>query len=392
MSQAQRILALIPARGGSKGIPRKNIQSLGGKPLLAYSIEAALKTPSIDRVVVSTDDDDIGAVARQYGAEVIWRPAEISGDSASSESALLHALDHLQDLNGYQPDLVVFLQATSPIRQPHDVQNAIDHLLQEDADSLFSACHIEGFIWQSVGGRISPVNYEPERRPLRQELEKEIVEENGSIYIFKPWVLRQHHSRLGGKIAIYPMSRLSSLQIDRPADLELAEKVLSILPSQSSKPDLAAIKLLVLDFDGVMTDNRAIVDQDGKEAVVVNRSDGWGIARLKETGLEVVVLSTEINPVVEARCRKLKLDFVQGCEDKLSALKKMAQRRSLTPTQIAYLGNDVNDLACMRWVGIPIAVEDSVPEVRFIAKLITQKSGGYGAVREVAEWILKIDV
>ena len=116
-----RSVAIIPARGGSRGIPRKNLRVIAGKPLLAYTIEHALATPSIDRVVVSTDDVEIGTVAARHGAEVIWRPAEISGDRASSEAALLHALDELAARDDYRPDLVVMLQATSPLRRPDDV-------------------------------------------------------------------------------------------------------------------------------------------------------------------------------------------------------------------------------------------------------------------------------
>ena len=122
------VLAIIPARGGSKGIPRKNVRPLLGRPLLAHSIEHARQAPSVTRVVVSTDDAEIAAVARRFGAEVVDRPAEISGDAASSESALLHVLDHLRDAEGYEPDLVVFLQATSPLRRPGDVQGAIETL------------------------------------------------------------------------------------------------------------------------------------------------------------------------------------------------------------------------------------------------------------------------
>lgn len=384
----KEILAIIPARGGSKDIPRKNIQLLVGKPLLAYSIESALGTPAVNRVTVSTDDAEIGGIAKQYGAEVIWRPAEISGDTATSESALLHALDHLRDTEGYEPDLVIFVQATSPLRQSDDIQNAIETLQREGADSLFSASPLEGFIWRSTSGTIVPINYDPLLRPRRQELNEEILEENGSIYIFKPWVLRKFNSRLGGKIAVYRMARIDSFQVDEPADLELMEQLLAMRQPKSKSLDLAGIRLLVLDFDGVMTDNRVMVDQEGKEAVWCHRSDGWGIARLKEAGIEVIVLSMETNPVVAARCRKLGIECIQGCNNKLAVLQEIAQQRSLEPVQIAYVGNDVNDLGCMRWVGIPIAVADAVPEVRAISSLVTTRSGGQGAVGEVATWIL----
>lgn len=151
---------------------------------------------------------------------------------------------------------------------------------------------------------------------------------------------------------------------------------------------LQAIELLALDFDGVLTDNRVLVDQDGHEAVWCHRGDGWGIARLLEAGVSVVVISTETNPVVAARCRKLGIPVVQGCGDKQAALQSMADARHLGPEHVAYVGNDVNDLACLRWAAVPIAVADAVPGVRAIARLITATPGGYGAVREVADWIL----
>ena len=138
-----------------------------------------------------------------------------------------------------------------------------------------------------------------------------------------------------------------------------------------------------------MTDNRAWIDQEGQEAVVVHRGDGWGIARLREAGLEIVVLSTETNPVVAARCRKLKLCHLQGCNDKLTALQSLAGERQLHASQIAYVGNDVNDLTCMQWVGWPIAVADAVPEIKTIARFVTKQPGGAGAVREVADCFLR---
>jgi len=383
-----RLLALIPARGGSKGIPRKNLRLLCGKPLVAYSIEAARQTPGIERVVVSTDDAEIADVSRRYGAEVVWRPAEISGDSASSEAALLHALDELRDAEGYEPDLVVFLQATSPLRRVDDVRKAIDTLASEGADSLFSACPVEGFVWRAGKTDLVPLNYDPAHRPRRQELQEEVLEENGSIYVFKPWVLRTYGSRLGGRIAVYRMSRLHSFQVDEPADLELVERLLALRRPAAPQVDLACIRLLVLDFDGVLTDNRVLVNEEGLEAVLCDRADSLGIARLRAAGLEVAVISTEANSVVRARCAKLGIQCTDGCHDKLQALQRMAAARSLQPRNIAYLGNDVNDADCMRWVGVPIAVADAAPAVWPLAKLVTSRPGGRGAVREVSEWLL----
>jgi YrbI family 3-deoxy-D-manno-octulosonate 8-phosphate phosphatase len=381
------VLAIIPARGGSKGVPRKNVRPFLGKPLLAHSIEHARQAPSVGRVVVSTDDAEIAAVARRYGAEVVERPAEISGDAAASEAALLHVLDHLEAAEGYVPELVVFLQATSPLRRPGAVQAAIDLLRREQADSLLSGSPVHGFLWRQHAGRLTSVSMDYRNRPRRQDIGEDFID-NGSIYIFKPRVLREHGNRLGGKIVLFPDDPLHIFQIDEPSDLELMERLAALSRPRPAGPDLAAVRLLVLDFDGVMTDNRVLVAQDGTEAVRCHRGDGWGIARLKERGVRIVVISTEANPVVEARCRKLRLDFVQACDDKLSELRRLAGRLGLGPDQVAYVGNDVNDLDCLRWAGTPIVVADAMPEVRGVARLITSRPGGDGAVREVADWLI----
>jgi YrbI family 3-deoxy-D-manno-octulosonate 8-phosphate phosphatase len=382
-----KTLAIIPARGGSKGVPRKNVRLFLGKPLLAHTIEHARRAPSVTRVVVSTDDAEIAAVALQYKAEVVMRPAEISGDTAGSEAALLRVLDHLKADEGYDPDLVVFLQATSPLRQPGNVQAAIEVLQREQADSLFSACPVHGFVWRMHEERLSSVSYDYRDRPRRQDIGEDFVE-NGSIYLFKPWVLRQHSNRLGGKIVLFPEDPLSVFQIDEPSDFELMERLVTLAHSQPGRIDLEAIRLLVLDFDGVMTDNRVLVAQDGTEAVWCHRGDGWGIARLKERGVRIIVISTETNAVVAARCQKLGLDVVQACNNKLGALRHVVEEHRLGPDQVAYVGNDVNDLECLRWVGCPIALADAMPEVRELASLITSRPGGSGAVREVADWLI----
>lgn len=231
---AMSVLAIIPARGGSKGIPRKNVRLLNGKPLIAYTIEQARATPSITRVVVSTDDTEIGAVAKQYGAEVIWRPAEISGDTASSESALLHALEHFERNEGYQPEFLVFLQATSPLRRPHDISNAIQRLIDEEADSLLSLAPFVHFLWNVLDGKLQSLNFDYCNRPRHQELPP-LYMENGSIYVFRPWILRQFGNRLGGKITYYKMDPLSAVDIDTLADFSLCEAIMSSVWEETTK-------------------------------------------------------------------------------------------------------------------------------------------------------------
>ena len=187
-SARPEVLVLVPARGGSKGIPGKNLKPLGGIPLLAWTLRQAAATPEVTRIVVSTDSEAIAAAARTEGAEVVHRPAELSGDTASSESALAHALQELHDRDAYRPDLVVFLQATSPLRRRTEIQEALATLQREGADSLFSASRVHGFVWRRPGGDsgdLEALTYDPAQRPRRQDIGEDFLE-NGSIYIFKP--------------------------------------------------------------------------------------------------------------------------------------------------------------------------------------------------------------
>ncbi len=396
-------LAIIPARGGSKGIPRKNLALLAGRPLLAYTVEAAQRTAAVERVVVSTDDPEIAAAAADFGAEVVWRPVGLSGDEASSESALSHALDELRARDGYEPGLVAFLQATSPLRRKRDLQVAIETLVAEDADSLFTACAVHGFVWRRSPEGLAPVTYDHRKRPRRQELGAVDLLENGSIYLFKPWVLRELGNRLGGKVAVSEMEPLDSYQVDEPEDLVRMERLLQARgaavpgvveavpppPTGATVAMLAAVRLLVLDFDGVMTDDRVLVHQDGSEAVLCHRGDGLGIERLGAAGVEVMVLSKERNPVVGARCQKLGIGCHQGQDDKLPLLRGLAAARGLTAAEIAFVGNDVNDLECLAWAGVSFAVADARPEALAAAGYRTNRPGGQGAVREVCELLLE---
>ena len=217
-------ISIIPARGGSKGIPHKNIRLLVDKPLIAHSILDAQESKFIDQVYVSTDNLEIAEVSQKYGAEVIHRPKEIAGDTASSESALIHALSEIKK-NDISPDLIVFLQCTSPIRTGTDIDNAIAKLRSENADSLLSVSPSHRFLWQKVDGIAQSINYDYRRRPRRQDMQPQYVE-NGSIYIFKPWVLKELNNRLGGKVALFTMSEAARWEIDSPLDFEIAELLL----------------------------------------------------------------------------------------------------------------------------------------------------------------------
>lgn len=220
-------LVIIPARGGSKGIKNKNIYNIDGFPLIYHTIKHAKYSEKVDRIVVSTDSQEIEDISKSWGAEIIVRPSKISRDDDPTELALKHALDHLLTSEYYKPDLVVMLQVTSPLRSMSDIDKAISFLQKENADSCFSA-YREHFVGRWIKGKDSaiPLNYYPTDRPMRQNYTDRFIE-NGSIYIFKPWVLEKTGCRLGGKIVIYEMDKIKSLQIDTIEDIKIIKEIIN---------------------------------------------------------------------------------------------------------------------------------------------------------------------
>ncbi len=382
------IIAIIPARGGSKGIPRKNVRLLAGKPLIAHTIEQALRSQLVNRVIVSTEDAEIAAISASYGAEVVWRPQELSGDTASSESALLHVLEFLQYQENYTPDIIVFLQCTSPLTLTEDIDGAIQTMLETESDSVLSVTPFHYFLWcETLAGEAVGINHDKRVRPLRQQREPQYLE-TGAVYVMRTQGFLAAQHRFFGKISMYVMPPERCLEIDEPIDFEMAEVRMRQRLQQSQVTLLPYhISALVLDFDGVFTDNKVWVLEDGREAVRCDRSDGLGLARLQDLGLPLLVLSSEKNPVVEARCRKLGLACRQGSADKLQSLQAWASEKCIPLSEIVYVGNDVNDLSCLQAVGCGIVVNDAYPETLPAAKIVLSAVGGQGAIREVTELI-----
>lgn len=220
------VAAVIPARGGSKGIPKKNLVPVCGKPLVAWSVEQACAAQRVDSVWVSSDSDEILDVAVRYGARPIKRPADIAGDEVSSEAAWWHAFDFIET-GGTKVDLMIGMQATSPVREAADLDRALSQFERERFDSLLSCCEIEDFfIWRyGADGMPTGVNHDYKHRARRQNIEKRYLE-NGSFYIFKPEYLRRDNNRLNGRIGIYLMEKHKMFQIDNRADIPLVEAIL----------------------------------------------------------------------------------------------------------------------------------------------------------------------
>ncbi|MCH7674594.1 acylneuraminate cytidylyltransferase family protein [candidate division KSB1 bacterium] len=220
------VLAIIPARGGSKEIPRKNVRLLAGKPLISRTIKCAQLAESVNRIVVSTDDPEIADISKQNGAEIIWRPANISDDSSSSEMALLHSLEYLQNQENFQPEILVFLQCTSPLTLPEDIDGTVNVLLKANADSAFAATPFHYFLWtHDKEGNPVGINHDQKVRLLRQNREPQFLE-TGAVYSMRAEGFKKVQHRFFGKIAIYVMPPDRCFEIDEPVDFIIAENLL----------------------------------------------------------------------------------------------------------------------------------------------------------------------
>ena len=374
-----QVVAVIPVRGGSKGVPGKNLRRIAGRSLTARAVDAALAADLIDRVIVSTDSTAIALEARAAGAEVVIRPDDISGDAASSEAALLYTLGQLSPA----ADILVFIQATSPFIDSPDLDAAVRRVRDGNEDVVFAATETYAFLWRPTADGAVGVNHDKAVRPRRQDRDAHF-QETGAFYVMRAAGFVAAGHRFFGRVGIAEVDYARSLEIDTARELEIAELIAPLF----AQPTALAIDALVMDFDGVHTDDRVTIDANGVESVTASRSDGMGVEFLRNAGLPMLILSREKNPVVSARGAKLRVEVRQGVDDKAAALAEWADARGLDLRRVAYLGNDVNDLAAMGLVGWPIAVADAHREVAAVSRIVLTHRGGHGAIRELAELIL----
>ena len=222
-----RAVAIIPIRSKSKGIPNKNIRTIAGKPLVNWTIEHCLASKKIDRVIVSTDSEVYADIARRAGAEVPFlRPYNISKDSSSTEVVMLHLDEYLRD-EGYDYDMMVLAQATSPLRRPGLIDDCITRCESAGADSLLTVTLNESFFWRH-GPTGMESTYDHINRPRRQDIRPEdiLFRETGSLYVTARHILQKTKNRLGGKIEVMETSKLESFEIDDSEDWQIIEAIL----------------------------------------------------------------------------------------------------------------------------------------------------------------------
>lgn len=382
-----RVVAVIPARGGSKGIPGKNLRSIGGVPMIVRTVRAALAASRVDCVIVSSDDDEILRVSAEAGASIIRRPAELATDDASSESALLHALGVLEAMD-IHPERLVFLQCTSPFLGVRDVEALIAALDDRKFAAALTVSPNHGFLWRrdGNGGGVGINHDAAQPRKRRQDLAPEYRENGAGYAMFVDAFSRARH-RFCGAVALVETG-LPVVEIDESDDLDIVDAILRSRERRRLDPHIAQrLKVLVTDFDGVHTDDHVFVGDDGGEQVRCSRSDGLGISMLRAAGINVLILSKEDNPVVTRRGAKLKALVLQGIDDKQATLAQWLDDHGIGFDEAAYIGNDVNDLACMGRVAVAFAPADAHSALDGVG-IALSRNGGNGAIREACDLIL----
>ena len=387
----KKIVAIIPARGGSRGIPHKNIVDLAGKPLIAYSIEAAKNSKYISEVYVSTDDQAIAETSKKFGAKIIKRPAEMATSKAKSEEALLHFAEQVDF------DVLVFLQCTSALTISEDVDGALETYFTGSYDSALSVTLDHGgflcgsFLWDEDGHSI---NYDYKNRSMRQDF-KQAYRENGAIYITSKENLIKSKNRLNGKVGLYKMPNLRSYEIDDMDDLNFLREIFYAVRRRGGmntlEDKIKLIKLVIFDVDGVFTDGSVYLDKDGDETLKFSRIDGKGIELLRNTGIKTAIITSENSEIVRLRMEKLRIDNIFiGQSKKLELYEHLKAKYSLADKEICYVGDDLQDLEVLKIVGLSICPNNAQAVIKNCCDYISPLSGGENFVREICNIIIEV--
>jgi YrbI family 3-deoxy-D-manno-octulosonate 8-phosphate phosphatase len=383
------VVAFIPVRGGSKSIPLKNIKPIAGRPLVHWTVEAALECSGIDKVYVATDSDAIRNALASYAGnsrfELVGRSPETATDAASTESAMLDFA------NGRVFDTMILIQATSPLLTAEDLSRGLAKYEEPGVDSVLSVVRQKRFIWEALpDGSAHPMNYDFTARPRRQEFDGYLVE-NGAFYITSRENLLKTRCRLTGRVGVVEMDEATYFEIDEPSDWIVVEKLLTARENRGGDFSERAwrVRLFATDVDGVLTDAGMYYSESGDEMKKFNTRDGMGFSLLRHAGIRTAICTSEETEIVARRAAKLKIDYVrQGVKNKVECLESLAREAGVGLEEICFIGDDRNDTEALRRVGLACTPSDGIEANRAIAHFITKAPGGGGCVREAIEAIL----
>lgn len=376
-------IGCIPLRKGSKSIVGKNKRKMVGRPLFTWILYESILS-DLDEIIVFTDDlEIINFVENQYKwttkVKAILRDDENANDMASTESALIEFCEKIE----YDFDIMCLLQSTSPLTTFLDINKSLNILQDKEYDSSLTVVNTNRFIWSSEG---KPLNYDVFNRPRRQDFEGLLIE-NGAVYCTTKESFINSKNRVSGNIGLLKMHEDSLYEIDTETDWLIVEQLLINRLKNEKKAN--KIKYLVLDVDGVFTDGCVSFSDDGEFSKQFDMRDGMGLEILKESGVEVLVITSEQSELVAQRMKKLKIENVfLGVKDKFALLQFLLIEKSIEFSSVAYIGDDVNDLANMCRVGWSITPNNAMNIVKQHADIVLSHDSGNGAIREACTFIL----
>ena len=378
------VIAFIPARGGSKSIPGKNIKIFCGKPLIYWNLLSLQKSHLIDEIVVATDCKNIYETVMKFHfskVKLYKRTEENAQDHSTSESIMIEYINYAS-LSA--KDIFLLVQATSPFTQTHDFDSGLE--LMKKYDTVLSCARIKRFIWNDNS---SPLNYDYKERPRRQDFDG-VFMENGAFCISTVEDIKKNNNRISGNIGICEMAEHTYIEIDEQDDWIIAEK-LFLKHHKNQLNTFDNIKLFLSDVDGVLTDAGMYYTENGDEIKKFSTYDGMGLKILQNKGIKVGIITSEDRELNKRRAKKLNLNFdFHGAVNKLDVITRLCKKENIELSQVAYIGDDLNCLSLLSNVGYPACPSNAVKEIKSIPNIIQlSKSGGEGVVREFIDLILQ---
>ncbi len=375
----------MPLRGGSKSIPQKNIKIFNGKPLCYWYLNELNKSEYIDKIIVATDSLEIIDVVKSFKFKkinIFKRSKKNSTDTSSTESVILEFLS--SDKFKYDnEDIFLLCQSTSPLTKKTDFEKGIDNLINNNYDSVISVVNQNRFFWNENG---TPLNYDPQNRPRRQDFKSQIVE-NGSFYITYIKSILKTSCRISGKVGFTYMNESSYYEIDEMSDWTVVESLHSLNLKKVFKKN--NIKLFVSDVDGVLTDAGMYYSNNGDELKKFNTRDGMAFSLIKNLGIKTALITSEDTKIVSKRSKKLDIDFIyQGKKNKgkLESIKSICNILEINISNVLYIGDDINCLDSLKNVGYPFCPNDAVDIIKEVDNItVLNTSGGHGCIREIYE-------
>lgn len=376
-------IAFIPVRGGSKSIPLKNIKSFCGKPLVYWNVSALQNAESVDKIVVATDSPVIKETVASFGfskVEIYDRKAENACDTASTESVML---EYIEAANISENTTFMLVQATSPLTETTHFDEGLKLFNSRKYDSVLTCVRNYRFFWNDDG---TSKNYDYMNRPRRQKFTGMFME-NGAFYVNSVKNIKANGNRLSGKIGIYEMPEYTATEIDEPDDWVVLENLMQRHVLSKQKTDYSKIKLVISDVDGVLTDGGMYYSENGDELKKFNTRDGMAFQLLREHGIKTAIITSENTKMVEHRAQKLHIDFLkQGKRNggKLEAAKEICKELGITLSEVAFVGDDINDIELLERVGFAFCPSDAVEKVKKINKItVLSTKGGEGVIRDI---------